>query len=102
MLARILILPRGSKQIYSGSWVLAFLSYLSSPWQVPNALSQDHFYKVENPGRSVPTVTSQVECPRRKAEYRWSKVIFTWASPDDLNFAPVTLFTIYRNEDSEV
>ena len=60
------------------------------------------FSIVDNPGRSVPTATSRVECTTRKACYRWSNVLATRAYTDDLNPTPLNLFTFSSPEESEV
>ena len=57
--------------LYPTNWVLEFLIFLSSSWRVPKVPARDYLSKVDNPGRSVPTAKSQVECTMRKAEYRW-------------------------------
>ena len=98
--ARLYIFPWRFKRISAKSSVLIFLIYLSSSWQVPNVPSWYHFSKVDNPGRSVPTATSRVDCPTIKAVYRWSKVLSTRASPDELKFDTLAFFPLSRKEDS--
>ena len=99
---RLCILPQRSKRIFlgAGSWSSWDLSTVHCESQI--SLPGITFFFVYNTGRSVPTSTYWLQCPTRKAWYRWSNMINTQSSPDDLNPTSLTLCPLPRMKDLEV